>query len=163
VSSNFDLVRSIYAEWERGDFSVAEWAHPDMEYVHTDGPDPGRWTGLADVTKGLRDFLSAWSDWWTSAEEFRELDDGRVAVLNRYGGRGKTSGVEVGQTGASGAAVFRVQGGKVTSIVIYFSRDRALADLGLTPECDALSARFRPARRGDSTGHAHDQGRAPRQ
>jgi ketosteroid isomerase-like protein len=138
VSANLDLVRSIYAEWERGDFSVAKWAHPDMEYVHTDGPDPGRWTGLADVTKGLRDFLSAWSDWWTSAEEFRELDDGRVAVLNRYGGRGKTSGVEVGQTRASGAAVFRVEGGKVTSIVIYFSRDRALADLGLTPEGEAL-------------------------
>src|SRR5215469_5401198 len=97
MSANLDLVRSIYADWERGEFGSAEWAHPDMEYVHTDGPDPGRWIGLPDVTKGLREFLSAWGDWWTSAEEFRELEDGRVAVLNRYSGRGKTSGVEVGQ------------------------------------------------------------------
>ena len=116
---------------ERGEFGSAEWAHPDLEYSHADGPDPGRWIGLTDVRKGLREFLSAWGDWWTSAEGFRELDDGRVAVLNRYSGRGKTSGVEVGQIRSSGAAVFRVRGGKVASIVIYFDRAHALADLGL--------------------------------
>src|SRR5450755_1920365 len=44
VSANLDLVRSIFADWERGDYRSGEWAHPEIEVVFADGPSPGRWT-----------------------------------------------------------------------------------------------------------------------
>jgi hypothetical protein len=40
-------MRSICAGWGRGDYGSAKWAHPEIEYVRADGPDPGGWTGLA--------------------------------------------------------------------------------------------------------------------
>ena len=137
-SENLDLVRSIYADWERGDFSSAEWADPEIEYVFTDGPAPGTWTGLARMAEASRDWVSAWRDWHAEAEEYRELDDERVLVLTRRFGRGKTSGLEIGRIQSKGASVWHVRDGKVTRLVIYWDRDHALADLGLAPEGDLV-------------------------
>jgi ketosteroid isomerase-like protein len=133
-SSNLDLVRSICADWERGDFSSAEWADPEIEYVFADGPDPGSWTGLVGVADGLRAFVRSWADSRASADEYRELDDKDVLVLGHFSGRGKTSGLDVEQMQMRTALLFHVRGGKVTRLVHYWDRDRALADLGLAPE-----------------------------
>ena len=140
-SANVELVRSIWAAWERGDWSSVEWAHPDIEYVRADGPEPGSWTGLAGMSRGFRVWLSAWEGYRFNADEYRELDDARVLVFGHQGGRGKTSGLELGQIGTKAAALFHVHGGKVTRLVIYADRQRALADLGLAPEVDATDPR----------------------
>ena len=118
MSENLDLVRSIYAAWERGDFSSAEWADPEIEFVIADGPDPGRWTGLRRDGRGAgATGLSAWEDFRAEADEYRELDDERVLVLVHFSGRGKTSGLDLGQMRRRGANLFHIRDGKVTRLV----------------------------------------------
>jgi len=130
-------VRSIHAAWERGDFSSAEWAHPDVECTFAGGPDPRSSTGLAGMAESMRSWVSAWEDFRVQAEEFRELDAERVLVLTHLSARGKTSGLELGQTWTLGAALWHIRNGGVTRLVIYFDRKRAFVDLGLVPEAGA--------------------------
>jgi ketosteroid isomerase-like protein len=131
MSENLDLVRSIYAAWERGDYSSADWADPEIEYVFVDGPTPGRWVGKIAAGVAWRDFLSAWEEYRTEVDEYRELSGERVLVLVHVSGTGRTSGVDLAQMGAGGASVFHLRDSKVTSFVNYFDRERAFADLGL--------------------------------
>jgi ketosteroid isomerase-like protein len=131
VSENLDLVRSIYADWERGDFTNAAWAHRDVEYVWVDGPTPGSWSGLIGMAEGARGIFNVWEDYRVEAHEYRELDDERVLVFTRMSGRGKASGLELEQMKTEGATVFHICDGEVTRHIYYWDRARALADLGL--------------------------------
>jgi ketosteroid isomerase-like protein len=134
ASPNLDLVRSIVAAWERGDFRSTDWADPEIEWISREGPAPDRRTGLAEMKAGYREFLHEWEDLRFEAEECRELDADRVLVLGQYSGRGKRSGLEVGQTRTRSAAVLHIRDARVTRLVLYWDRQRALADLGLAPD-----------------------------
>src|ERR671936_946058 len=131
MSENLDLVRPLYEDWERGDFGSSDWADPEFEFVWADGPSPESWTGVTEITEGWREHSSTWEDWRVEADDYRELDHERVLVFVDRSGRGKTSGLELGQLLTKGANVFHVRNGRVTRLVIYWDRDRALADLGL--------------------------------
>jgi ketosteroid isomerase-like protein len=124
-------VRSIYADWERGDYSSAKWAHPEIEFVIADLPDRGASKGVAAAAEAWDEFLDAWEGHRVETEEYRELDAERVLVFGRFVARGKASGLDVQQTRTEGANLFHVRDGQVTRLVIYFDRRRALADLGL--------------------------------
>ena len=126
-----ELVRSILAEWERGDWHSADWAHPEIEFNIADGPEPGIRIGVAAMAESWQGWLNAWEDFRMEAEEYRELDNERVLVLNHNSGRGKASGLDIGQTWTKAATLFHVRDGKVTRLVGYNNRERALADLGL--------------------------------
>ena len=129
---NVDLVRSIRAPWDHGDFRSAEWADPEIEFAIADGPSPGQWTGVAGMAEGFRTIVSAWDQFHVESEEFRELDGERVLVLVHAAGSGKASGANLVEVRTKGAELFHVRGQKVTRLVIYLNRDNALADLGLS-------------------------------
>jgi ketosteroid isomerase-like protein len=131
MSENLDLVRSMYAAFERGDYSSTEWAHPEIEFERADAPAPGIWRGKDRIAAGIREMLSAWEDFRLSTDEYREVDDKRVLVWDHMSGRGKRSQMDSAHLSAGAANLFHIEHGKVTRVVTYYSRDRALADLGL--------------------------------
>ena len=131
---NVEIVRSIYAAWEHGNYSSAEWAHPEIEFAFADGPAPGGWTGLASMAEAMRDWLDSWEEFRQVADEYRELDDERLLVLLHWDGRGKTSGLGLGEIRAKGASLFHIRDGKVTRLIAYVDREHALADLGLSEQ-----------------------------
>jgi len=132
-SANLDLVRSIYADWERGHFMSVEWADPECEFVIVGGPEPVSRRGVAEMAESWQEWVRGWKDYRVEADEYREIDDDRVLVLTRSSAHGKAGGLVVGQLRAKGAVLYHVREGKVTRLVYYWDRDRALADLGLTP------------------------------
>ncbi|MGO9760290.1 MAG: nuclear transport factor 2 family protein [Solirubrobacteraceae bacterium] len=132
-STNLDLVRSIFAAWERGDFSSAEWAHPEIEYLSDDPLLPlGHTTGVAGMAEIWRNWLRAWREFHADADRYHEVDGERVLVLLRYSGRGNPSGLEVAPIEA--ASLFHIRDRKVMRLVLYLDRERALADAGLSPD-----------------------------
>jgi ketosteroid isomerase-like protein len=120
-SAKLDLVRSIYAAWERGDFTSVEWAHPGITLIAADGPEAGTtWTGHYRVV----------------AEDYRELDGDRVLILMQHRGHGRASGLGDKEVRTEGANVAHIRDGVVVQLDLYWDRDRALDDLGLSREGD---------------------------
>jgi ketosteroid isomerase-like protein len=131
VSENLELVRSIYAGWERGDYSATDWVDPEIQFVIADGPAPGTWTGLDGMREAMHGLLSGFDVMGAIADEYREIGTDLILVLAHPVGHGKTSGLNLEQTGAKGAQLFYFRDRKVTRFVHYFDSDGALADLGL--------------------------------
>ena len=128
---NLELVRSISAAHERGDYGSAEWAHPDIEYVIVGGLTPGSWKGRAAMARAAGELFSTSDEHRTVVEEVRPLDGERVLVLCHTSGRFKASGIELDAAQRQVAELYQVRDGKVIRHVVYFDRADAFAELGL--------------------------------
>jgi len=128
---NVELVRSISAAHERGDYGSAEWAHPDIEYVIVGGLTAGSWKGRAAMAKAAGELFSVWDEHRSVVEEVRALDGERVLVLVHGSGRGKASGVKLDPAQWQTAALYQLRDGKVIRHVVYMDRADALTELGL--------------------------------
>ena len=104
MSENLELVRSIYADWERGDFGSAEWAHPEIEYVVLRGAGfpassaKGR-TGMRETARAN---IEVWAQLRIAAEEYRELGSERVLVFDDENAQGKEADWRSGSSGQAG-------------------------------------------------------------
>ena len=83
------------------------------------------------MEQAIRNILDPWEDPCIEADDYREIDESRVFVLNHLNARGKTSGLDVGDMLRNGATVLHIRDGKVTKYVSYWDRRRALADLSI--------------------------------
>jgi ketosteroid isomerase-like protein len=129
---NLELVRRIFRDWERGEYSSSDWADPEIEFVIDTGLDPKRVIGTKAMAEAWREFLDTWEGWRVEPEEFREIDRDRVLVLLQPAARAKSSGIEIGPMHTRSANLFHIRDGKVTKLHLYFDRERAFADLGMT-------------------------------
>jgi ketosteroid isomerase-like protein len=131
-SSNLELVRSIYAAWERGDFSETYWVDPEIDFQSIgDSPGAVAAQGLEGMKTSWREWLNAWEGFQVKAVDYREIDDERVLVLSHFEGRGRTSGLEIGEVWNKGASLFHIRDSKVIQLLLYTDHERALAELGL--------------------------------
>ena len=131
-AQNVEIVRRIYAEFERGDFAAAvEWYAPDIRF-ETYMPDASENVtaqGLAALRTFMREWLGQWENYRVIADEFREVGDDRVFVGGRQAASGHQSGVEVESPGFS---VWTFRDGKVVSLFLHYDRAKALEAAGLS-------------------------------
>jgi ketosteroid isomerase-like protein len=130
--ANLELVRDIYSGWSRGEFDRIDWADPAIEFAYTGGPEPGRWSGLAGMSAGWREWLRDWVDFRAAPVAYVVIDRERILVLVHNTGRGRTSGLELEQRSAGN--LFEIHAGRVRRLVVYLDIERAYSDLGIEPQ-----------------------------
>jgi hypothetical protein len=79
MSENLDLVRSIYIAWSDDDYRSIAWADAEIEFVKADGPDPGSWRGVREMSRVWAENRVSFEEFHTVAAAFRELDAERVS------------------------------------------------------------------------------------
>jgi ketosteroid isomerase-like protein len=122
TEENVEIVRRVYDGWARGDFSHGEVFHPDVEFEMVDWPEGRSARGVEEMGRAWRDVLDAWEGFRSEPREFIPGGD-YVVVPNRISARGSGSGLEVS---AETASVWRLDGGKVVYLGLYWDIDRAL-------------------------------------
>ena len=124
---NLEIVRHIVEGWARGDFSVTDGFHPDVEFDLVDWPERARAKGMDEMRRTWFATLSAWDDYRSPAVDFIERGPHVVVTFDLHA-RGKTSGAVVD---ADTAAVFTLDAAKVVRLALYWSRTKALKVVGL--------------------------------
>ena len=126
---NVEVVRRVYADWERGQWAAsADLFDPGLEVVFSASAFPD-----AGTYRGGRETLDAWGRWLDAWEEFSlELEDvieagEEIVALQRLRGRGKESGVTVD---SDVGVIFTCDHGVIRRMV-FCDRQEALEAAGL--------------------------------
>ena len=93
------------------------------------GPDKGVYRGREQVREVWASFVEAFESLRWDPEEFIEVDESRLIVVNHTRMRGRGSGVEVA---AVGAQLWTISDGRAQSFKLYQSKRDALEAAGLS-------------------------------
>jgi ketosteroid isomerase-like protein len=128
---NVEIIRAMYEDWARGDFPPT-FMDPDIVHSRIGAQTPdmeGEWQGLEAFARAFADYLHAFADLRTEAEEIIDLDDDRVLVLARQRAKGKLSGVPIDHELGE---LFTLRAGKVVRYDSYWELAQALEAAGLS-------------------------------
>jgi ketosteroid isomerase-like protein len=125
---NIELLKSIYADWARGEYWRLDIFDPAIDFV-TDYPEKRSYHGPDGITEGWRSWLSAWNDFTTRADDVIPAGDGHYVVLVHLSGRGKESGVPIE---ADAANLVTISDGKIVRFQLFMKREDALDAVGLS-------------------------------
>jgi ketosteroid isomerase-like protein len=128
---NVEIVRRLYASWERGDLRTEEFFDVEIEHSRNGSELPGingEWRGIEALGAAIASYVDALADLHIEAERVIDLGGDRVLVLSRHTARGKTSGLpwahELGD-------LFTLSDGKVVRFDSYWDRADAFEAAGL--------------------------------
>jgi uncharacterized protein len=127
---NAEIVRAGFEAWGRGGAeALLEFIDPGIEWrVRPDLPDAGVYRGYEELGQLLARFAEVLEDQWFEPQEFIEAGDSVVVPLH-WGGRGRSSGVEVAERHGE-TWVFTVANDKVTRVTEYRTKEEALEASG---------------------------------
>jgi ketosteroid isomerase-like protein len=131
---NVEVVRRLFAEWERGNFwAMTELYAPDVEWHwsrHARALRGGSasYRGLEEIGAAMQDWLSDWGWFRVSADEFIDAGD-HVVVMTQVHARLKGDRGEVRDHQAD---VITVRDGKIVRMETFDGRLEALEALGLS-------------------------------
>jgi ketosteroid isomerase-like protein len=122
------MLREIYADWGRGDYSRTDYLPAEFELVFgSDFLEEGTFRGRAAVGKGWGRWLSQWSSWQARPSEYIPLGD-RVLVLLDARGVAKASGVQLAQPSAN---LWEFRDGRPSRLTLYTRASTALREAGV--------------------------------
>jgi ketosteroid isomerase-like protein len=125
--ADVDVLRDQFAAVNERDFKRAmdHYADEVVLVVEEGFLNTGTFTGKEAVGEWYGDWFRAFgADYRFEISEARDLGGGLIFLYASYGGSGRASGAEVRD---ERAYLYRVEGGKITRVQIFPTRDDALA------------------------------------
>jgi ketosteroid isomerase-like protein len=118
---NVDLVLAWVDRWNRGDRSLGDELHPEIEIFSRFQPTPYR--GEEGLQRWIAEIDEQFQTWEIDVDEGREAGDDRVVLLAHVHMRGHESGVAFDQPAG---AVVDLEDGKLRRVRLFASPDEAL-------------------------------------
>jgi ketosteroid isomerase-like protein len=124
---NLGTVRREYAalatrDWE----TLAEVWHPEVEY---EALDPATYRGFEEMRTAFMGWSDLFAEWWVELDEIVAVGD-RVAVIERYGGRGMKGSGSDAKLEQSVARLISFEDGRIRRSKEYRTLEQALEAAG---------------------------------